>query len=65
MFESDWYFDVGKVICIALNMSCFTANMIDILRYLNIVWKRFADRSFRTNLKKYPADEDDDTPNTM
>jgi hypothetical protein len=39
--------------------------MIDILRYLNIVWKRFADRSFRTNLKKYPADEDDDTPNTM
>ena len=26
--------------------------------------KRFADRSFKTNLKKDPDDDDDDDPNT-
>jgi hypothetical protein len=59
-FESDWYFDVGKVICIALNMSCFTANLIDILKYTIIAFKRYADRSFKNDLKKHPLDEDDD-----
>jgi hypothetical protein len=37
-FESDWYFVVGKVICIALIMSCFTANLIDILKYTKIAF---------------------------
>jgi hypothetical protein len=64
MFESYWYFDVGKVICIALSMSIFTSNIFEFFGYLKVALFRLIDRSFKSTLKKNPHDEDDDEPNT-
>lgn len=65
MFEYDWYFDVGVVICIALAMSIFTSNIFEFFNYIRRSLKRMEDRMWLPNLKRYPDEEDDDDPNTL
>lgn len=44
MFESQWYFDVGIVICIALTMNIFSSNVADFLAYFRVAIQRLKDR---------------------
>lgn len=44
MFESQWYFDVGIVICIALTMNILASNVWDYLVYAKAAISRLKDR---------------------
>jgi hypothetical protein len=59
-FDTDWYFDVGRVITVTVFLSCFWANLIDCRVYLKQFMLQFKDRRRTHNLKKFPNDEDDD-----
>lgn len=64
-FDSDWYFDVGRVITLTVFISCFVANIIDLQKFIVYYFKQSQDRKFSMNIKKFPTDEDDDQPNTI
>jgi hypothetical protein len=64
-FDTDWYFDVGRVITVTVFLSCFWANFIDCRVYFQQFMLQFKDRRRTHNLKKFPNDEDDDQPNTQ
>lgn len=63
-FDTDWYFDVGRVITVTVFLSCFWANLVDCRVFLKQFMLQFKDRRRAHNLKKFPSDEDDDQPNT-
>ena len=43
-FDTDWYFDVGRVITVTVFLSCFWANFIDTRVYLKQFMLQFKDR---------------------
>lgn len=63
-FNSDWYMNIGKKICIFIFTSAFLSNLADLRNYAFVITKRFRDRGYKTNMKNDPEDEDDDVPNT-
>ena len=63
-FEPNWYMQIGNKICIFIFMSSFVVNSKDVINFGITFAKRCKDRSFRTNLKLDPEDEDCDKPNT-
>jgi hypothetical protein len=63
-FTPDWYMKVGQFICYSLFISAFLNNIKELLLFLFREAKRLRDRGFKSNLKKDPEDDDDDTPNT-
>ena len=63
-FDSDWYMKIGKSICVFIFLSSFLSNIADFRNFIIIIIRRLRDRSFKSNLKNDPEDEDDDMPNT-
>jgi len=63
-FTSDWYMSTGTGICYFIFFSSLFTNLIQLLIFLKVGFKRWRDRTFKCNLKMDPEDPDDDTPNT-
>lgn len=63
-FDSDWYFEVGRIITLTCFLSAFAANCPDLRGYCKAAARSRADRRGGSNIKKFPHDEDDDMPNT-
>lgn len=63
-FDTNWYRDIGNIICCTVFFSSFISNGIALKSYFKSQFKQLKDRKFASNLKKFPDDEDDDEPNT-
>lgn len=46
-------------------MNIFSSNVSDYLGYFKVAINRLKDRQCKSNMKRYPNDEDDDEPNTL
>ena len=58
-FSINWYQNVGISICITLLMNIFSPYGMSLLRVVIITSKRWADRGFTTNVKKFKSDKSD------
>jgi hypothetical protein len=63
-FDTEWYFEVGRILTLTCFLSAFASNYLDLRMFFIAACRRRKDRKGGSNTKRFPDDEDDDMPNT-